>query len=211
MPELSPSCKVNATKPLVKLRSAIQSPVARGGKAAQSFPRRGWMDAGPARVVHIPHLTGRAAARRQMRMTVSAILKTKGADVISVNPSSPLSAVVETLASRRIGAVLVLHDDGRVAGVLSERDVVRALARHGSDALAMSASSFMTEDVISASPEDSIGRVMEKMTHGRFRHLPIVDQGHLVGIISIGDVVKMRIDEAEHEAQALRDYVTQAG
>ena len=144
-------------------------------------------------------------------MTVSLILKSKGADVISVKPDSALSSVVETLSSRKIGAVLVLNADGRVAGVLSERDVVRAVAQHGAGALAMPASAFMTADVVSAGPQDSIGRVMEKMTHGRFRHLPIIDDGRLVGIISIGDVVKKRIDDAEHEAQALREYVTQAG
>lgn len=144
-------------------------------------------------------------------MTVALILKSKGSDVISVKPDNALSSVIETLSSKRIGAVLVLHDDQRVAGVLSERDVVRALAKHGADALAMPASSFMTAEVVSARPSDSIGRVMEKMTHGRFRHLPILDDGHLVGIVSIGDVVKKRIDEAEHEAQALREYVTQAG
>ncbi len=144
-------------------------------------------------------------------MSVSLILKSKGSDVISVKPDSVLSSVIETLSSRKIGAVLVLHGDGRVAGVLSERDVVRALAQHGAGALAMPASTFMTADVVSAGPHDSIGRVMEKMTHGRFRHLPIIEEGRLVGIISIGDVVKKRIDEAEHEAQALREYVTQAG
>jgi len=122
-----------------------------------------------------------------------------------------LSSVVETLSARRIGAVLVLRGDGGVAGVLSERDVVRALARHSSAALGMPASAFMTAEVVSAGPRDSIGRVMEKMTHGRFRHLPILDEGRLVGIVSIGDVVKKRIDDAEHEAQALREYVTQAG
>lgn len=146
-----------------------------------------------------------------MHMTVSMILKSKGSEVISVRPDNTLSSVVETLAGRKIGAVLVLHGDGRVAGVLSERDVVRALAQHGSAALDMAASNFMTAEVVSASPRDSIGRVMEKMTHGRFRHLPILDEGRLVGIISIGDVVKKRIDEAVHEAQALREYVTQAG
>lgn len=154
---------------------------------------------------------GRAAETRLMRMIVSHILKSKGADVISVRPDNLLSAVVEILSSRRIGAVLVLHGDGRVAGVLSERDVVRAVAKHGAGALGMTVADFMTAEVVSATPGDSIGRVMEKMTHGRFRHLPILEDGRLVGIISIGDVVKMRIDEAEHEAQALREYVTQAG
>ncbi len=144
-------------------------------------------------------------------MTVSLILKSKGSDVVSVGPDEALGSVIGTLSERRIGAVLVLREDRHVIGVLSERDVVRALAKHGADALAMSASSFMTPEVVSAAPGDSIGRVMEKMTHGRFRHLPIIEDGRLVGIISIGDVVKKRIDDAEHEAQALRDYVTQAG
>ncbi len=144
-------------------------------------------------------------------MTVALILKSKGSGVISVNPGDSLASVVETLASRRIGAVLVMQGDGRVVGVLSERDVVRALAQHGAGALNMPATAFMTAEVVSARPGDAIERVMEKMTHGRFRHLPILDEGRLVGIISIGDVVKRRIDDAEHEAQALREYVTQAG
>ena len=144
-------------------------------------------------------------------MTVALILKSKGSEVISVKPGDDLASVVETLSSRRIGAVLVMEGDGRVAGVLSERDVVRALAGHGAGALAMPASAFMTAEVVSARPEDAIGGVMEKMTQGRFRHLPILEDGRLVGIISIGDVVKRRIDDAEHEAQALREYVTQAG
>lgn len=144
-------------------------------------------------------------------MTVSLILKAKGADVVSVKPEQVLSSVIGTLSEKRIGAVLVLREDGYVIGVLSERDVVRALAKNGVEALSMPVSAFMTVEVVSAGPDDSIGLVMEKMTHGRFRHLPIIEGGRLVGIISIGDVVKKRIDEAEHEAQALRDYVTQAG
>ena len=144
-------------------------------------------------------------------MTVSSILKGKGAGVISVAPQDLLASVIDTLAAKRIGAVLVTDAAGNVAGVLSERDVVRALARHGAGALDMTASSFMTAEVVHATPNDTVEHVMETMTRGRFRHVPILENGRLVGIISIGDVVKRRIDDAEHEAQALRDYVTQAG
>ena len=144
-------------------------------------------------------------------MTVSLILKRKGGDIVTVRPDTALASVGQTLAERRIGAVLVTDAGGGVAGVLSERDVVRALAGHGAKALDMPASAFMTAEVVSAAPHDTIEHVMETMTVGRFRHVPILDGGRLVGIVSIGDVVKRRIDDAEHEAQALRDYVTQAG
>lgn len=143
-------------------------------------------------------------------MTVSTILKSKGGDVVSVNPDDTLAKVVEILAKHRIGAVLIMSGQ-EVAGVLSERDVVRALAKHGAGALEVLASSVMTANVVSARPGDTIEHVMEKMTQGRFRHLPIVHEGKLVGIISIGDVVKRRIDDAEHEARALKEYVAGAG
>ncbi|MCC6917630.1 MAG: CBS domain-containing protein [Alphaproteobacteria bacterium] len=144
-------------------------------------------------------------------MSVAAILKAKGASVISVKPDDSLRAVVEVLSSKRIGAVLALGSEGRVAGVLSERDVVRALASHGADALDRPVSDYMTAEVVHASPSDSVEALMEKMTHGRFRHLPILEGGRLVGIISIGDVVKRRIEDAVHEAAALREYVSTAG
>ena len=143
-------------------------------------------------------------------MTISSILKSKGGDVVSASPDDSLAAVVDTLHVNRIGAVLVMSGS-RVIGVLSERDVVRALAKHGAGALDMKASDAMTDDVVTAHPADTVEHVMETMTTGRFRHLPIVDDGHLVGIISIGDVVKRRIDDAEHEAQALKEYVAGAG
>ena len=143
-------------------------------------------------------------------MTVSMILKGKGGDVVSVKPGDSLADVVETLAKHRIGAVLVI-EGGEVAGVLSERDVIRCLAKHGGEALALPASSAMTANVVSARPSDTVEFVMETMTRQRFRHLPIMEEGRLVGIISIGDVVKRRIDDAEHETQALREYVAGAG
>lgn len=144
-------------------------------------------------------------------MTVSLILKDKGGTIITVAPQDRLAAVIDILATKRIGAVLVTDVVGGVAGVLSERDVVRALARHGAQALEMAVSDFMTAEVVHATPRDTVQYVMETMTRGRFRHVPILEDGRLVGIVSIGDVVKRRIDDAEHEAQALRDYVTQAG
>ena len=144
-------------------------------------------------------------------MTVSLILKDKGGTIITVAPQDRLAAVIDILATKRIGAVLVTDVVGGVAGVLSERDVVRALASHGAGALEMAVSDFMTAEVVHATPSDTVQYVMETMTRGRFRHVPILEDGRLVGIVSIGDVVKRRIDDAEHEAQALRDYVTQAG
>lgn len=143
-------------------------------------------------------------------MSISSILKSKGGNVISVKPDDTLATVIDTLTSNRIGAVLVMNGK-RVAGVLSERDIVRALAKHGASALDARAADAMTAEVVSARPADTVEHVMETMTVGRFRHLPIIENGELVGIISIGDVVKRRIDDAEHEAQALKEYVAGAG
>ncbi len=143
-------------------------------------------------------------------MSVAAILKSKGGSVISVQPDETLASVVEILSARKIGAVLVVAGDA-VAGVLSERDVVHALACHGADCLTRPVSAYMTADVVHASPADSVEALMETMTNGRFRHVPILEQGRLIGIISIGDVVKRRIDDAVHEAEALREYVSSAG
>lgn len=143
-------------------------------------------------------------------MNVSMILKGKGGDVVSVKPDDNLAFVVSTLAKHRIGAVLVMEGH-EVAGVLSERDVIKALATHGTDALSRPASAAMTAAVVSAKPSDTVEFVMETMTRQRFRHLPIMEDGRLVGIVSIGDVVKRRIDDAEHETQALREYVAGAG
>lgn len=144
-------------------------------------------------------------------MTVAQILKVKGTDVVTVQPDDTLAKAVDVLASRRIGAVLVLHPTGAVAGVLSERDVVRTIAHHGADALQQKVSAVMTSEVVHTTPRETIEHIMEKMTHGRFRHLPVLDDGRLIGIVSIGDVVKRRIDDAVHEAEVLRDYVASAG
>lgn len=140
-------------------------------------------------------------------MSVASILKHKGSDVVTIRPSDTLHDAARTLAKHRIGAVVVLGGGGDVAGILSERDVVSALARSGTGALDRPVSEYMTGNVVTCTPGETTEDLMEKMTQGRFRHLPVVDGGELRGIISIGDVVKRRIDDAIHEAQSLKEYI----
>lgn len=140
-------------------------------------------------------------------MNVAAILKGKGRRIVSAQPNDSIETVVGILGRERIGALLVREPSGRVAGVISERDIVAGLARIGAALLQQTASELMTRNVIYCSPADSIQTVMEKMTERRFRHMPVLDRGDLVGIISIGDVVKMRISETEMEAQSLKEYI----
>lgn len=139
-------------------------------------------------------------------MTVQSILQSKGAQVVSVSPGDTVGNVARVLADRRIGAVLV-RQEGKVVGVFSERDVVRGLARHGAQSLERPVSDLMTHDVITCKPLESVHDVMERMTARRIRHLPVVDNGQLIGIVSIGDLVKERIEEAEREARDLREYI----
>ena len=143
-------------------------------------------------------------------MLVAGILKSKGYDVVSVGPDESISHVLDVLAEHRIGALLVLDTNERLLGILSERDIVRALARHKAQTLEMKASDLMTRDVRTATPTMSVSTAMEAMTAGRFRHMPVYDRGALVGMISIGDVVKMRISETEHEVDSLKAYVAGA-
>jgi CBS domain-containing protein len=140
-------------------------------------------------------------------VTIGTILRAKGAGVVAVGPQERLDAVTRTLARHRIGAVLVRDDDGAVVGILSERDVVRAIAEQGEAALALHAARVMTRDVVTVGLGATVQQAMEIMTDGRFRHLPVMDQGKLVGLVSIGDCVKRRIAEAEQEAEALRSFV----
>lgn len=139
-------------------------------------------------------------------MGIASILRAKGTDVASVGPDSSVTEIVAELTTRRIGAVLVI-DGESVVGVVSERDVVRGLAGHQGNVLILSARDIMTAPVITISPGDSIADAMELMTDRRIRHLPVVDSGKLVGLVSIGDLVKRRIEEAEQEALALKDYI----
>jgi CBS domain-containing protein len=140
-------------------------------------------------------------------MFVSDILSQKGALVYSVRPSTSVAEISQQLSARRIGSVLVLDDRSSVVGIVSERDLVHAIATHGSRALELEASQVMTREVVTCDPDDSIDEVMQAMTTGRFRHLPVVHHGELLGLVSIGDVVKTRLEEATHETEALKAYI----
>ena len=143
-------------------------------------------------------------------MTVKTILSRKGSDVVTIAPTASLSDAVKLLAERRIGALVVTGPDHRVAGILSERDIVRTLGERGPVALEDNVGAVMTRKVTTCTEADTIVFIMERMTAGKFRHLPVVDQGKLVGVISIGDVVKYRIEEVQHDADALREYIATA-
>jgi CBS domain-containing protein len=140
-------------------------------------------------------------------MFVSDILSQKGGTVFTVAPGTSVAQVSQELGLRRIGSVLVLDGEGAVAGIVSERDLVRALASHGARALELEARQVMTRDVVTCDPDESIDQVMETMTRGRFRHLPVVRRGELLGLVSIGDIVKFRLEETRHETEALRAYI----
>ncbi|MBN9025370.1 MULTISPECIES: CBS domain-containing protein [Kaistia] len=142
-------------------------------------------------------------------MTVAAILSKKGRDVVTVSADLSISDVVHLLANRRIGAVVVTDPANRIVGIVSERDVVRALAR-GVGSIDGAVSSIMTAKVVTCTDRDTINEVMARMTEGRFRHLPVVDAGQLAGIVSIGDVVKARIEQVEREADEMRAYIAMA-
>jgi len=143
-------------------------------------------------------------------MIVKTILSAKGGDVISIEPTATLETAVRTLTEHRIGALLVLGPDRRVVGILSERDIVRVLASQGAGVLSQPLSQVMTRKVVTCSSADTIGVIMERMTAGKFRHVPVVEQDQVIGVISIGDVVKYRLQEMEHESAALRDYIQTA-
>jgi len=143
-------------------------------------------------------------------MTVSTILAGKGREVISVEPSASLADAVRLLASKRIGAALIFGADRRIAGIISERDIVRVLAERGPSALDEPVSGAMTRKVSTAHERETVASIMERMTAGKFRHVPVVDQGRLTGIVSIGDVVKHRLQEMERDSAAMRDYILTA-
>jgi len=143
-------------------------------------------------------------------MTVKTILSSKGRDVTTIEPNATLEAAIALLAQRRIGALVVLGPGSRVIGILSERDIVRVLAAEGAAALNAPLAQVMTRKVSTCSETDTVSTIMEQMTTGKFRHVPVVDQDRLIGIVSIGDVVKHRLKEMERESEALRDYIQTA-
>jgi len=143
-------------------------------------------------------------------MIVNRILSLKGRDVATIEPGQTLSEAARVLAERRIGALLIVDGRRPVAGIITERDIVRAIAMHGARALEEPVSRFMTEKVLTCTGETSINHVMELMPQQKFRHVPVVEAGSLSGIISIGDVVKLRLEEVEAETQAIKEYIATA-
>lgn len=140
-------------------------------------------------------------------MNVAGLLKVKGDDVATALTHTTLQNVAQQLATRKIGAIIVLDDDERVVGIMSERDIVRLIAQSGADVLQTAVGDVMTRDPISCDLTMTIDEVMAMMTRGRFRHLPVVEGGGLIGIISIGDVVKHHMAEVEMEVTAMRGYL----
>ncbi len=143
-------------------------------------------------------------------MTVKAILSKKGTDVLTIEPNMKLADATRLLAEHAIGALVVTGADRRIVGIVSERDIVQELAAHGPASLDLPLTDVMTRRVTTCSMNDTVISVMERMTQGKFRHMPVVEQGRLAGIISIGDVVKHRLQEMEREQAALRDYIQTA-
>lgn len=140
-------------------------------------------------------------------MNVAAILSGKGREVVTARPTATLEDIARTLAVRRIGAIVVVGADGRIEGIVSERDIIKAIGERGAGCLADVVTSVMTRSVETCDAADTLDELMSRMTTGRFRHLPVIEDGALAGIVSIGDVVKHHIAEVELEASALRGYI----
>jgi CBS domain-containing protein len=143
-------------------------------------------------------------------MTVRAILEAKGRDVVTMRPQATLAEAATVLAQYRIGAIVMTDEADRIVGILSERDIVRAIGEEGATALEQLASLYMTASVKICSEDLTINEVMQIMTRSRFRHLPVEHEGKIAGIISIGDVVKRRIEDVEREAEEIRTYIATA-
>lgn len=143
-------------------------------------------------------------------MIVSIILAEKGREIVTIEPGANLAGVAKLLAEKRIGAALVLGADHRLVGIISERDIVQAIAARGAAALEEPVSQTMTRKVETCNESETISSIMERMTKGKFRHVPVIDQGRLTGIVSIGDVVKHRLQQMENESAAMRDYILTA-
>jgi len=143
-------------------------------------------------------------------MNVKTILAAKGGETIGIEPTADLAAAARLLGARRIGAVVIRGAGGRLAGILSERDIVRAIAEHGAAALTLPVGQVMTRNVATCGEDDNIASIMERMTAGKFRHMPVLAKGKLIGLVSIGDVVKQRVEEVEQESEAMRDYIRTA-
>lgn len=140
-------------------------------------------------------------------MTVSALLKNKDQKIITISQAKTLQDVCNILAENRIGAIIVCSDNGMVEGIISERDVVKALGQSGSQVLVQQVGQYMTPNPISCTAFETINQIMSKMTKGRFRHMPVMDGDKLIAVISIGDIVKARMETMENEAKAMQEYI----
>lgn len=141
-------------------------------------------------------------------MKVEVILRTKGRDIVTMPRTASIAEAARLLKHKKIGAVVISDDRKTVLGILSERDIVHALVDNAAAALTMRVSQLMTRDVVTCAPEDSIAELMARMTERRIRHLPVIKDGVLDGMVSIGDVVKSRLEEVESEASAMREFIT---
>lgn len=141
-------------------------------------------------------------------MKAKHILQSKGADVFAVSPDDSIAVAVSLLNEKNIGAVIVRGKSDEVVGILSERDVVRRLGKNGAEAMALRVSDCMTANPFTCAPDATVEELMAKMTEKRIRHLPVTQDGRVVGVISIGDVVKRKIEETEREAAALKEYIS---
>jgi CBS domain-containing protein len=143
-------------------------------------------------------------------MIVKTILSGKGGNVVTIEPTTDVADAVRILTEKHIGALVVTGAEGRIVGIISERDIVRALAKRGNAALKLPLTEVMTRKVVTCGEDETLSVIMEQMTQGKFRHVPVLDGDRLIGIISIGDVVKWRLEELQLEQNALRDYIATA-
>ena len=143
-------------------------------------------------------------------MNVAAILKLKGSGVVTTTKDKSLLDIAKLLAQHGIGCIVIEEDDGKVAGIVSERDLMRAVGRAGPEVLKQPVSNFMTKTVVTARKADTVDWVMSEMTVHRFRHMPVVEGGRLLGLVSIGDLVKIHVADAEFESAAMRQHITPA-
>ena len=139
---------------------------------------------------------------------ISQILKDKGDRVVTIGPDATIAEVVDVLQRERIGAIVVMQENEELVGIISERDVAHGLAEHGAGLLAKRVADLMTREVVTCTPESTVQEIMKEMTVRRFRHLPVIKDGTLVGVISIGDVVKNRLEELKTETTMLQEYIT---
>jgi CBS domain-containing protein len=202
-------CPLEAARPREERNKKNKREKLRRGKAKRAQPK-------PAQVrcLKLENKTalvreGSADRFKETTMTVRAILDSKGHQIMSVPPDAAMSEAIKLLSERRIGAVLVMSQ-GRIDGILSERDIVRVLGERGAAVLGEPVSNVMTRKVVNCRPSDTVSAIMEMMTLGKFRHLPVLDGERVVGLISIGDVVKWRVQEYENEQEALRTYIKTA-